>query len=677
MAGYGRLEVFFPDGIHKSFVLTEDNVSVGRQPGNVIPLDTETISRYHLSITHKDGETFITDLDSANGTFVDGVRLKHDEHFQLAGGEEILIGDLRLFYYGVDELSTRPNLPPVDETPHVSADQATFHIEMDEPDIAVPPGAHTSAELRITNRGSMSERFVIEVTGVPRDWLRIDRAEFDLRPDDVAYVQISFKPTRKPGSAPGDYPITVTVRHKEEPAQALQAVVTLHVLPFGGFGMALEKRLLVPEQPFRVHLHNQGSADLALALSATDPSGKLRISLMPERAILKPDQRLVVNGTAAPRRRRLTGSPQRYPFDIVVRSNDAASYTVAQRAYVTETPSLPGWLVPALVALVVLLVVGGVAVLVLATRPSAPPTINGFAVQPASVPAGQDLQAAWDAEGADTIVLSVNGAVVQTLDGDASQASVSTGGLVGPVSVVLQASNNGGDVSAEATANVVPPLTVAAFNADSPTLVRHVVQPITFAWSAPGAARVRLYGTEVLTTTPIDESLPAEGSLTVTAYLISPEPEVLLTILAEDASGQTVQQSLSLPVSDPLCTAPQETSLFDSPVPGGRVISTVPAGTAVVVDARNADATWLRVRLGLGGVRGWGEAAAFECEPTFDVHGLQPDPTIPLVTPSPVPTLRPTASPAAATPAAVTPTAGVTIEAGAAATPTESSGARG
>ena len=628
MVGYGRLEVFFPDGMHKSFVLTEENVSVGRQPGNVIPLDTETISRYHLTIGHLNGDTHITDLDSANGTFVDGVRLKHDEQHPLIGGEEILIGDLRLFYYSLDETPTRPYLPPVEEVPpHVSADQAKFHIEMDEPEIAVPPGAHTSAELRVTNRGTLSERFVIEVTGVPRQWMRIDRPEFDLRPDDQAFVQISFKPVRKPDSAPGPYPITVTVRHKNDPAQALQAVVTLHVLPYGGFGMAIEKRLLVPDQPFRVHLHNQGSGDLPIRISAHDPSDKLRINLAPGQALLKPDQRLVVNGTAAPRSKRLFGSPQRYPFEVVVRSGDAAAYTVAQRAYVTERPALPGWAIYALIGLVALLVLGIGAGVLLLTRQPEPPVISSFAVQPASVPAGQALEASWNVEGADTLTLTLNGATAQTLDGDATSASLVTGGLDGAVQIALLAANPGGEVRAEATAVVTTPLQIETFNASPAGLVRHVAMPVTFAWSAPGAASVQLIGLEALTANSVPGALPAEGTITVNAYVIIPDPEILVTLVAEDAAGNRLQQSLALPVADPLCTPAANTNLYNLPFLSAQVISTVPAGTPVVVDARNSDGTWLRVRL--GGVRGWGEATGFTCSEGFAISALQPDPTVP------------------------------------------------
>lgn len=636
MAGYGRLEVFFPDGIHKTFILSEDNVSVGRQPGNVIPLETDTISRYHLTITHSGDQVIITDLDSANGTFIDGRRLDHDEQQRLIGGEEILIGELRLFYYNLDDSPTRPNTPVVEEVhPHVDAERATFSIEMDEPEIAVPPGAHTSAELRVINRGTKSERFTVEVTGVPKSWLRIDRSEFDLRTDEPVYVQISFKPVRQPASAPGSYPVTVTVRSRNDATRMLQCVITLVVLPYSGFGMALENRQLNPGQPFRLHLHNQGSADLPITVSGRDISRQLNLTLAPNRAVLKPDQRLIVNGSATPKTNRVFGSPKRYPFDLIVHSGDAAGYVIAQRAAVTQRPPLPGWSQYALIGLIALVFVTVIGALLLGGRTPAAPTISNFRLQQSEVLMGEPLQADWTAEDADSLVLSINSTPVSTLDGETISATIPTGGLEGTVLVSLQAINAGGDVRAEASALITRGLTIETFNADTDTLLRYVVQPITFAWSAPGAVTARMLGTEAVSATRIADALPPEGTLSLNTYVISPEREILITLFAQDASGRTVQQSLALAVQDPTCTPASGVSLYAAPDRGAQVISTVPAGTPVIVDARNSDGTWLRARL--GGVRSWGETSSFTCAETFRIADLQPDPTVRQSTATPIP----------------------------------------
>ena len=150
---YGRLDVFWPDGQFKTFLLSDPSISIGRSSGNTIPLETDTLSRYHSSLTHKDGEVQITDLDSANGTFVDGVRLKSHEPRTLYGGEEITIGELRLIYHFLDETPTRPITVPEEATRRIELEEAPFFIEVEEPEIGIPPGAHISARLSITNTG--------------------------------------------------------------------------------------------------------------------------------------------------------------------------------------------------------------------------------------------------------------------------------------------------------------------------------------------------------------------------------------------------------------------------------------------------------------------------------------------------------------------------------------------
>jgi pSer/pThr/pTyr-binding forkhead associated (FHA) protein len=72
--------------------------SIGRAAaGNALRIDDESVSRMHCSIALKQsGEIVISDLGSANGTAVSGVRLRANEARQLHAGDEIVIGDVRV-----------------------------------------------------------------------------------------------------------------------------------------------------------------------------------------------------------------------------------------------------------------------------------------------------------------------------------------------------------------------------------------------------------------------------------------------------------------------------------------------------------------------------------------------------------------------------------------------------
>ncbi len=69
-------------------VLTEGaTATIGRQAGNDICIPEQHVSRQHAVINYRDGIFMITDLGSANGTFVNDIQLT--EPFPLASGDEI------------------------------------------------------------------------------------------------------------------------------------------------------------------------------------------------------------------------------------------------------------------------------------------------------------------------------------------------------------------------------------------------------------------------------------------------------------------------------------------------------------------------------------------------------------------------------------------------------------
>lgn len=64
----------------KMFQVPKDNpMTVGRDKINNISIDDKTLSAQHFRIVPKDGQWFVLDLNSTNGTFVDGERIRYKE----------------------------------------------------------------------------------------------------------------------------------------------------------------------------------------------------------------------------------------------------------------------------------------------------------------------------------------------------------------------------------------------------------------------------------------------------------------------------------------------------------------------------------------------------------------------------------------------------------------------
>ena len=83
----------------ESVEITGERFLIGRDPTCNLVLDDEKVSRQHSVVeVESDGRTLIRDLDSSNGTFVDGSRI--GSPVELNGGEKIRIGDTTLMASG-------------------------------------------------------------------------------------------------------------------------------------------------------------------------------------------------------------------------------------------------------------------------------------------------------------------------------------------------------------------------------------------------------------------------------------------------------------------------------------------------------------------------------------------------------------------------------------------------
>ena len=86
-SGGGRAGEIFPLG---------GETTIGRSPECGIFLDDVTVSRKHAILRERDGEFFIEDQGSLNGTFVNRKRV---ESARLEGDDELQIGKYRLTFF--------------------------------------------------------------------------------------------------------------------------------------------------------------------------------------------------------------------------------------------------------------------------------------------------------------------------------------------------------------------------------------------------------------------------------------------------------------------------------------------------------------------------------------------------------------------------------------------------
>jgi pSer/pThr/pTyr-binding forkhead associated (FHA) protein len=89
------LEVRSP-GVMREYLLNGQPVSLGRAADNSVVLDSSSVSRHHARIDWALGQPQLTDLGSANGTFVNGARLEANIPTLLTLADRIMIVDFEM-----------------------------------------------------------------------------------------------------------------------------------------------------------------------------------------------------------------------------------------------------------------------------------------------------------------------------------------------------------------------------------------------------------------------------------------------------------------------------------------------------------------------------------------------------------------------------------------------------
>ena len=114
-------------------VLQEETITIGRMEGNTIVVDDASVSMFHARITKKDGAFFLKDLNSTNGTFVNGQQIREA---RLKDFDKVRIADV-LAQFQADASAALINLAPAPQpapiampaavAPPVRAPQSPFN----------------------------------------------------------------------------------------------------------------------------------------------------------------------------------------------------------------------------------------------------------------------------------------------------------------------------------------------------------------------------------------------------------------------------------------------------------------------------------------------------------------------------------------------------------------------
>jgi hypothetical protein len=120
-------------------------VTIGREEGNLLRLNDERVSRFHAKIQMDGGDVILTDLDSTNGTRVNGspVQIR-----RLKPGDQVSMGRSVLLFGSHAEIHERaaglrsasqPTYVPLDKTVNDPGERDNLDFALSSQDVAQEP----------------------------------------------------------------------------------------------------------------------------------------------------------------------------------------------------------------------------------------------------------------------------------------------------------------------------------------------------------------------------------------------------------------------------------------------------------------------------------------------------------------------------------------------------------
>ena len=336
---FGVLQITDSEGRRRDLPLDLPSLVVGRAEGNAIIIDDLSISRRHARLTVDSGHLLVEDLGSAQGTFINGVRIAPNVPNLVEDDAELRFGDVAVRFEPPPptELQLQPgaiSLPGEADGARGEdfAIGSRLGVTLMAPNAPVIAGAPWIATLRVHNRSNVVDRVVVSVPDLPAGWVRLDRPELALPPGAVEIVQLTIIPPRKAESLAGDYDFTVQVSSFEHQREA-STLGQFTLAPFQNIALGFEAPR--SRRDFRVVAENRGNEAATYTLEGEDADAAYRYEFELPSVNLQPGERRIV-GLRVHHKTRMLGVPMALPFNVHAESDGPNGQKVTDCAFLGD-----------------------------------------------------------------------------------------------------------------------------------------------------------------------------------------------------------------------------------------------------------------------------------------------------------------------------------------------------
>ncbi|MGH2537267.1 MAG: protein kinase domain-containing protein [Candidatus Promineifilaceae bacterium] len=326
--------------------LAKDTVTIGRSLENDVVLPDDHVSRYHVRLQRMRGRWRLLDLETPNGTSVNGEPAPKGEAIWLDDGAQIEIGPYRLVFKGPPSATAdEPTAlwpavaPPPAGEPSLPAERPPLEAFLVRDNVAVEPGRQAEFTLEVVNRGQEDDRVGLRVHGLPDEWVSLPDTFLPLPAGGSVSVPIVIRPPRQTTTAAGRQRFRIEVVSQRWREAELGLNAALLVGGFESFEAELEPREVRLPGQVLVTLRNTGNTPVELSVTGDEALDAVLFEGERSRLRLGPGQAWPVELVLRPAGRSWFGRYQTSEFEIEVSSETGARVTLTGVAQ--SAPLLP------------------------------------------------------------------------------------------------------------------------------------------------------------------------------------------------------------------------------------------------------------------------------------------------------------------------------------------------
>jgi|GEM_PF-2199288 len=576
VAAETAIQLLNADGSVETVALNQTSYALGRSSNNDLVINDNKASREHARID-TNGQTFrVTDLGSANGTFLGNSQLLANVPQEWNPEQALRIGQHYLRLVPAQAQSALvTKIQPIG-TPSDSTTPPDMRLFIPQDRAIVQPGQTVALPIVLVNQSVQVSRFDLSVEGVPSDWI-VPTPTINLMPSGTSETAITFQPPQTTDSRAEEYEAVVRAVNRDNPTQTISAGFTLAIESFGKIQSQLRPQEGKSGKPMRVELTNQSNQQQTVQLSWSD-SGEL-LEFEPAQGAeiqLEPGETQTVDFVPTLRKRPWVGGNKNHSIAVQVvtpESNGGQNLT----GTVSSRGLVPTWVPPLLLGLMGVIAAGlffgldrlfptspevvtgptpgivtsvdtdtdSVAQVPLETTLKPDQQATEAAQQTADAAVAADAQQTADAQ-ATTKADELNATATAEGDAQAAAAALTTANAEATVAAAQEIANAQATLAAEQTAEAEQTATVVQAAAEAQWLTATVVQ-MTAETGGTAAALEAISAAATQTSL----ALTAEAGQTATAIQMTVEAETAeanqtSTALAATLTAEAIPTPLPL-----------------------------------------------------------------------------------------------------------------------------------